>query len=285
MKKVILIMTIIFSVFCMNDNIHANTYNGLNVRYEISKKGKKLKHKGYGEYYYKKDKHKRVNQKPAEDQKAYVKDYVGLRLSSAGYYSLGKEYLDTYGDETVQLICVDVDGRYIDISKEKELNKYVVIGQDFSPNSEITLRYSLKEDGTPDTEGFVESKSIEKITLYCKKMKKYNKKELIVPQEIPSPDKTQYSIRNYKGKNLATVGYYSLGKEYLDAYGSGYLSLVINTTDGSTVDISKLEQLCKYQIIDQDIVPGSKLTYTLDNMDLVTSQNYNSIALTVQPIQ
>ena len=54
----------------------------------------------------------------------------------------------------------------------------------------------------------------------------------------PSPDKYTWYIKDYVGQNLAAVGYTSLGGDRLDAYGAGYLKLILVTQDGTYVDFN-----------------------------------------------
>lgn len=253
---------------------------------KLVQKGKKLNHQGYGDYYYNKKKHKNVMIKPSSNEKGYVKDYFGQNLANVGYYSLGGDRLDEYGNQTVKLILCDVDGKHIDEENEKELSKYVVIGQDQKPNTEIVFRYQLGDDGIANpNDDFIESQSIEQITLYCKKKRKAGKKELIISEVGVSPDPSQYPIRDYRGKNLASVGYESLGGERLDAYGSGHLKIIANTSDGMMVDVHNEEEMKKYQIIDQNIPPKETLALVIEpGTTYAASQNYNEIILTVEPI-
>lgn len=44
-----------------------------------------------------------------------------------------------------------------------------------------------------------------------------------------SPDKYTWYIKNYVGKNCASIGYTSMGGDRMDHYGAGYIELVIGT--------------------------------------------------------
>ncbi len=107
-----------------------------------------------------------------------------------------------------------------------------------------------------------------------------------VVQLLPSSDRYTYYIKNYVGKNLANVGYTSLGGTRNDRYGAAYVQFVLVTDDGSYVDPSDENQLKKYVVIKQDVAPNSvmKLVYLKDSKDneysnLVDSQTYERITL------
>ena len=65
---------------------------------------------------------KNVVIKPSPDKYTwYVKNYVGLNLASVGYYSMGGDIRDEYGEGTVKIVPVTEDGSFIDAEKEEEL--------------------------------------------------------------------------------------------------------------------------------------------------------------------
>ena len=107
---------------------------------------------------------------------------------------------------------------------------------------------------------------------------------------MPSPDKYTHYIRNYVGKNLASVGYESLGGDYLDEYGEGTLELVIASDDGSYVDYTDEEILKQYVVIDQSIEPNSEMKYEYmkysdgKESTIVDNQTYSSITLYVRTV-
>ena len=69
---------------------------------------------------------------------------------------------------------------------------------------------------------------------------------IIQPDSIEiktSPDKYTWYVKNYVGKNLASVGYTSMGGDRMDSYGNGYIQLVLLTINGEYVDIESEEEL------------------------------------------
>lgn len=233
---------------------------------------------GYIKYKYKNVKHEPVTVKAPTGNKAYLKDYVGKNLSTVGYYSLGGDFRDEYGKINIELKLVDVNGNYINPEKEEELKKYYIVGQDAKPNTEIVKR---------KVSDISERLSLEKVTIYCEKMNEYDGREVDVKQAKTSPNITTYPIRNYVGDNLYDAGYHSLGGDYLDEYGQGTLKLVINSTDGKNIDISKKGQLQKYQVVKQDVQFNTMLKYSVDskNKSIVNTQNVEGIVLTVSPLK
>ena len=52
-----------------------------------------------------------------------------------------------------------------------------------------------------------------------------------------SPDKYTWYIKNYVGKNCASIGYTSMGGDRMDHYGAGYIELVMVTPDGAYIHL------------------------------------------------
>lgn len=63
-----------------------------------------------------------------------------------------------------------------------------------------------------------------------------------------SPDKYTWYIKNYVGKNCASIGYTSMGGDRMDHYGAGYIELVMVTPDGAYIDIESDDDLKQYVI-------------------------------------
>lgn len=80
----------------------------------------------------------------------------------------------------------------------------------------------------------------------------------------PSPDKYTDYVHDYVGRNLASVGYTSLGGDRMDQYGKGYMKLILVTPDGTYVDINDEELLKEYIVIGQSIQPNTEITYTFE---------------------
>lgn len=106
-----------------------------------------------------------------------------------------------------------------------------------------------------------------------------------------SPDKYTWYIKNYVGKNAASFGYTSLGADRLEAYGSGYVKLILLTPNGEYVDIHDKDALKNWYVIAQSLEPNTELRYTFlkdengEEYDgLVAYQNIDEIVLAVAPV-
>lgn len=223
----------------------------------------------------------------------YVRDYIGKNLALVGYTSLGGDRLDEYSAARVELCIVATDGTYIDIEDADLLQQYVVVAQNIAPNTEINLVH-LKDSNGNEYSNLIDFQSVELIDLLVTRLDgtMYNKQVTYESTPITvSPNKYTHYIRNYVGKNLATVGYTSLGGERLDAYGDARLKLVLVTPDRSVVDIEDIDQLASYVVIAQDIAPNSemKITYRKDSegneySNLIDSMSHKKITLTLQKV-
>lgn len=104
-----------------------------------------------------------------------------------------------------------------------------------------------------------------------------------------SPDKYTWYVKNYVGKNCATLGYTSLGGDRMDKYGAGILELIFVCSDGTYVDISSDDALKEYTVIGQSLPPNTKLKYVFDKDsegneydNLIAYQNHEKIVLNVK---
>lgn len=113
-----------------------------------------------------------------------------------------------------------------------------------------------------------------------------------VPTTIAaSPDKYTWYIKDYVGMNAASVGYFSMGGDRCDAYGSGYLKIIFMTDDGTYLDPENDEQLSEWVVTGQNLTPNTelKLTFDVDSDgkeydNLVLCQSYDSIVLSVSRV-
>ncbi|MBQ1468760.1 MAG: hypothetical protein IIZ27_09820 [Solobacterium sp.] len=216
----------------------------------------------------------------------YVNKYIGMNAANVGYTSLGGDRLDEIGDAYLKIVFVTEDGSYVGQLDEDNLKNYVVINQNIKPNTEVKLEYEKYSDGKESS--IVSFQTYETIDLAVKKVKDNVTIDLM--EIMPSPDKYTHYIRNYVGKNLASVGYESLGGDYLDEYGEGTLELVIASDDGSYVDYTDEEILKQYVVIDQSIEPNSEMKYEYmkysdgKESTIVDNQTYSSITLYVRTV-
>ena len=218
----------------------------------------------------------------------YVGKYVGMNAASVGYTSLGGDRMVKIGSGYLQITYVTPDGTYVGADDEENLKNYVVTAQSIEPNTEVNLTFQKDSDGN-EYDNLVDHQSYERIDLAVKKVKSADESTPELTSIDPSPDKYTYYIQNYVGKNLASVGYQSLGGEYRDTYGAGSVELVLASDDGSYIDTSDSSLLKQYVITDQDIAPNTelKLNYMTDSngeeySNLVDSQSYETITLNIE---
>ena len=117
---------------------------------------------------------------------------------------------------------------------------------------------------------------------------------IIQPDNIEiktSPDKYTWYVKNYVGKNLASVGYTSMGGDRMDSYGNGYIQLVLLTTNGEYVDIENEEELKNWRVIGQNLAPNTEIKYIYEvDSDgeeydsLIAHQNIEEIVLAIAPV-
>ena len=222
----------------------------------------------------------------------YVKDYVGQNLAAVGYTSLGGDRLDAYGAGYLKLILVTQDGTYVNIDNEDMLKQYVVIGQNLAPNTELKYTFMTDSEGN-EYDNLVSNQNYDCIDLLVARIDGtlYGEETGYEPvAEEPADRYTSY-IRNYVGKNLASVGYASLGGDRADTYGAGYVKLIFTASDGSYIDVSDEKQLAGYVITGQDVPANSVMTYTYltdsegnEYDNLINSQTYEKITLSLRPV-
>ncbi len=106
-----------------------------------------------------------------------------------------------------------------------------------------------------------------------------------------SPDKYTWYIKNYVGKNCASIGYTSLGGDRFDKYGAGLLEIIFINPEGTYIDIESEDILKEYSVIGQSIEPNTelKLTFEKDSDgeeydNLVETQSFEEIVLYVKKV-
>ena len=116
--------------------------------------------------------------------------------------------------------------------------------------------------------------------------------DMHIPVSIKaSPDKYTWYIKDYVGKNCATVGYTSLGGDRRDEYGSGNIKLIFIAEDHSYVDIENEDFLKGYVVTGQNLEPNTelKLNFMTDSngeeySNLVATQSYDEIVLSIKKV-
>lgn len=219
----------------------------------------------------------------------YVDNYVGRNAASIGYTSLGGDRLVEIGEGLLDITFVTADGSYVGPDNEDDLKNYAVVAQSIAPNTEVKLEFEKDSDGE-EYDNLVAFQSYEKIDLLVKKVG--DKDPAVELTQInSSPDRYTHYIQNYVGKNVASIGYESLGGDYLDAYGDGVLELELVAGDGSFIDISDESVLKQYVVTSQSIEANAELKYTYavdsdgnEYSNLVDSQTYETITLNVKSV-
>ena len=113
-----------------------------------------------------------------------------------------------------------------------------------------------------------------------------------VPVSVnPSPDKYTWYIQDYVGRNVAGVGYTSMGGDRMEQYGRGYLKLILMTEDGGYLDNEDAEALKQYVVVGQNLEPNTemKLAFEKDSDGeefdyLVNFQSIDEIDLLVRRV-
>ena len=85
-----------------------------------------------------------------------------------------------------------------------------------------------------------------------------------------SPDKYTWYIKNYVGKNAASLGYTSMGGDRMESYGNGYLRLVFQAPNGEFIDIHNEDSLKEWRVIAQSLAPNTELKYILMAKSMTT---------------
>lgn len=256
----------------------------------------------------KKNNHKKVEKKSETEKKEnknesvkikvspdkytwYIKNYVGKNAASFGYTSIGGRRLDSYGEGLLKVIFVTEQGKYIDISNEGELKKYVVVEQNVEPNTELKYTFEKDSEGK-EYDNLVESQTIEEIVLVVKNVGSLEESNTLLTEINVSPDKYTYYIRDYVGRNLASCGYLTIGGELRDEYGASTIVFVITADDGSYVDVTDESVIKKYVVTEQDVSPNTelKLEYEKDSngkeySNLIHVQNIEEVELRVSLIE
>ncbi len=107
-----------------------------------------------------------------------------------------------------------------------------------------------------------------------------------------SPDKYTWYIKNYIGKNCASLGDDTRSGERYDEYGESEIELVIITEDGSFVELSDENKLKSYVVTGQSVAPNTelKLVFEKDSKgieygSLIEFQNIEEMELYVRRLE
>lgn len=103
-----------------------------------------------------------------------------------------------------------------------------------------------------------------------------------------SPDKYTAYIKNYVGRNCATIGYESLGGDRNDRIGNGYIQLVMLSENGEYIGVED-EVLKEYVVVAQNLSPNTEVKFTFQKSgegeefdNLIEWQSVKDIVLKVK---
>ena len=221
----------------------------------------------------------------------YVNNYVGQNLASFGYTSLGGDRMDEYGAGRITIIPITADGSYINIEKDKELEKYVVKAQDLPPNTELKFAFQYDSKGK-EYDNLVDSQNYEEIVLLCEKIDGDEVSDPVKTEltQIEPSDRKNYRIRDYVGRNLLNCGYTSLGGDRMDEYDDARIKFQFITSDGSYINPEKEKQLKKYYVVAQSVKPNKVMKVSYEKRKKksdyyhVKTQSIETIKLKVKKI-
>ena len=187
------------------------------------------------------------------------------------------------------MAIVTPNGEYVDVTNEKKIKNYIVIGQSIEPNNNLVVVHQRDSDGDPYS-NLVDYQSHEEIILYVCDIDDVDEnifEQSNVTLIKGSPDRRTYFIRDYSGRNAASFGR-EWGDGRIDEYGDSELRITFTADDGTYVNPADKSQLQKYVVTGQDIAPNTELKYVYQTNsrgeeydNLIRSQNYEEINLYV----
>jgi len=215
-----------------------------------------------------------------------VRNYLSRNAASIG--KKGTYYrIDEYGEADLRIVFVAENGIYIDPRNEEQLKEYVVYAQSLPADSTLIAVTGRWSSGEPTST--IDYMSQEEILLYVHPVGA----EAPAAPEITtlnfSTDRRTYYVRNYVGRNAASIGPKSNYKK-VDEYGHGEVKINFTTEDGTYIDAKDVATLRQYVVVAQDIAPNTMITYTFskwssgEETDTVDYQNYTEINLTVRKL-
>ena len=185
-----------------------------------------------------------------------IRDYLGRNAASIGTGSENQTTED-YGKAKLKIVYLANDGEYLAPLDTKKLRKYVVYDQSLVAGSTLIAVAARYSNGLLS---MTEYQNYEELLLFVHKVGTDIPQKPSINAISPSLDRRTYYIRDYVGRNAASVGFYNGNKRY-ETYGPGRIEIVFSTKDGIYLDASKNKLLEQYVVIGQDLEPNTKLTY------------------------
>lgn len=125
----------------------------------------------------------------------------------------------------------------------------------------------------------------------CSSADSANSTEKVIELETAPPDKYTYYLKDYVGRNCASLGQKWQNQMIDYSYGPGCIRLNLVANDGSYVDIDDENELKKYCVTGQSVEPNTviKLSFKTDEngeeLSLVENQTINEIELHVALVE
>jgi len=215
-----------------------------------------------------------------------VRDYVSRNAATIGRVS-GAYRVDDYDCAELRIVFIARDGEYLSPADENQLREYVVYAQSLPAGS--TLAAVADRSGDMIYSSIADYQNYEEILLYVHRVGETAPAAPDIPAAAPTLDRHAYPIRNYVGRNAASVGESNLAG-IADAYGHGWVKIIFSAADGTYVDMKDLRERRQYRVIAQDIAPDTVMTYGYHvfrgegESSLVEYQSHQEINLTVEKL-
>ena len=209
-----------------------------------------------------------------------IRNYVGKNLETVS--TVNRDY---YGEGYIDFVYVTKDGMIIDPRDSEQKKEYVVGAQSIQPGTNLVIVHSRDRHGKPEMQS-VAYQNYEEIILYVNKVEeeKYEPSKIQILE--PTLDRHKYYVRDYVGRNAASLGGYST-----DKYGRGYIDLVFMSESGEYIDSRDRNILKQYIVVRQDPAVNTEIVfeyktdkYGIESVYSIENQNYEEITLTVRKL-
>ena len=174
------------------------------------------------------------------------------------------------------------------------------MAQIYPPNTELKYTFETDSNGN-EYDNLTSWQNIDEVVLSVNKVGDKSGTAIDMTAIQTSPDKYNFYVRDYVGRNLAECGYISLANKLTDAYGSAYITFDITADDGAYIELPDSSDenaakedanlLSQYVVTAQSVAPNTQVTATYltdsngnEYSNLIDTQSVESIALTVTKI-
>ena len=106
---------------------------------------------------------------PTLDRHIYhIRDYSGRNAASFGTTNKSTR-IDEYGHGKIRFVFTSESGEFVDAEDLNDLKRYIVVGQDIEPNTELKLEYETNSRGE-EYDNLIRSQNYEEINLTVRKL-------------------------------------------------------------------------------------------------------------------